>query len=101
MPRYTVRLSLRAQRWLLSFIADLASKNPSAARDILLRLEALKEGLAQFPEMTERGSMPGMRRVVMRPLILTTRMREDVIEIAAIRHERQQPPSTTHPTAKK
>ena len=97
MPRYTVRLSRRAERWLLTFIADLASENPVAARDILRRLETLKTGLAQFPEMTKRGTLPGTRRVVMRPLILTTRIRGGVVEIAAIRHERQRPPDPLRP----
>jgi plasmid stabilization system protein ParE len=92
MARRTVRLSIRAERWLLAYIRDLAEQNPTAARDILLRLEALKDMLSDFPDMTERGPLPGTRRVVMRPLILTTRQRGEIVEIASIRHERQRPP---------
>jgi plasmid stabilization system protein ParE len=93
MAKRPVRLSIRAERWLLTYIAALAEENPQAARDILLRLEGLKDKLGGFPNMTERGPLPGTRLVVMRPLILTTRLRDNVLEIAAIRHERQKEPS--------
>ncbi|CDZ57184.1 type II toxin-antitoxin system RelE/ParE family toxin [Neorhizobium galegae] len=89
MPRATVRLSPSAEHWFLIYIAELAAQNPAAARKILARLAKLKEGLARFPEMTERGLIPGSRRIVMRPLILTARVRKGVVEIASIRHERQ------------
>ena len=92
MVKRTVRLSIRAERWLLTYIATLAEQNPQAARDLLLRLERLKDTLGDFPDMTERGPLPGTRRVVMRPLILTTRVHENILEIAAIRHERQKGP---------
>ncbi len=92
MAKRTVRLSKRAERWLLTYITTLAQENPQAARDILRRLEGLKDMLGDFPNMSERGPLPGTRRVVMRPLILTTRLRDNVLEIAAIRHERQQAP---------
>ncbi|TNM66009.1 type II toxin-antitoxin system RelE/ParE family toxin [Aliirhizobium smilacinae] len=92
MPKRTVRLSIRAERWLLAYIGELAEQNPAAARNILFRLDKLQDILAEFPEMTEHGPIPGTRRVVMRPLILTTRLRGDILEIASIRHERQQPP---------
>ncbi|CAN7179972.1 type II toxin-antitoxin system RelE/ParE family toxin [Neorhizobium sp. LjRoot104] len=89
MPRAVVRLSPVAERWFLIYIAALAEENPGAARKMLARLAELKENLARFPEMTERGLIPGSRRIVMRPLILTARVRKGVVEIAAIRHERQ------------
>lgn len=92
MAKRPVRLSIRAERWLLTYITTLAELNPRAARDILLRLERLKDTLEDFPNMSERGPIPGTRRVVMRPLILTARLRDDVLEIAAIRHERQKAP---------
>lgn len=95
MSKRSVRLSPRAERWLYSYIADLADKNPAAARQILIRLEALKSMLADFPEMTERGLLPGTRRIVMRTLILTARLRNGTLEISFIRHERQQAPGKT------
>lgn len=94
MPRAIVRLSPRAERWFLTYVAMLAEENPTAARKILNRLAELKENLARFPEMTERGLIPGSRRIVMRPLILTARVRKGVVEIAAIRHERQKDAQT-------
>ncbi|AYC99748.1 type II toxin-antitoxin system RelE/ParE family toxin [Neorhizobium sp. NCHU2750] len=93
MSKRAVRLSIRAERWLLSYIADLAEQNPQAARDILVRLDRVKDLLADFPRMTEEGLIPDTRRVVMRPLILTIRLRADILEIVAIRHERQKPES--------
>jgi hypothetical protein len=39
--------------------------------------------------MTERGILPGTRKIVMTPFILTARFRNGVVEIAAIRHARQ------------
>ncbi|TWF57355.1 type II toxin-antitoxin system RelE/ParE family toxin [Neorhizobium alkalisoli] len=89
MPKRIVRLSPRAERWLFSYIADLSDKNPAAARQILIRLEALKSMLADFPEITERGILPGTRRIIMRPLILTARLWNGTLEITNVRHERQ------------
>jgi plasmid stabilization system protein ParE len=94
MSRRKVRLSIRAERWLFAYIAELAEKNPTAARDILRRFDKLSEMLADFPEMSEAGPILGTRRVVMRPLILTTRLKGDILEVAAIRHERQAPPKS-------
>jgi plasmid stabilization system protein ParE len=91
MARRTVRLSIRAERSLLTYIAHLAEQNPQAARNILSRLEKVKDRLADFPEMTAEGLIPGTRRVVMRPLILTIRLRDTTLEIVSIRHERQKP----------
>jgi plasmid stabilization system protein ParE len=84
-----VRLSPRAERWFLKAIAEIAEVDPGAARKIKARLERLKTLLSTFPEMTERGVLPGTRRIVMHPFILTARVRGDVMEIVAIRHARQ------------
>jgi plasmid stabilization system protein ParE len=84
-----VRLSPNAERWFLRRIAEIAEVDPNAARKIVDRLERLKNVLSMFPEMSERGVLPGTRRIVMHPFILTARMRNDVLEIAAIRHARQ------------
>jgi plasmid stabilization system protein ParE len=102
MPRRTVRLSPTAERWLLRYISGLAAENPDTARNILLRVKKLQENLARFPEMTERGLLPNTRRIVMRPLVLTARLRNGTVEIASIRHERQKDalaPSDIDPTA--
>jgi plasmid stabilization system protein ParE len=90
MRRVPVRLSRNAERWFLNRIAEIAEQNPSAARKILLRMERLKDVLSSFPHMTERGILPGTRKIVMTPFILTARFRNGVVEIAAIRHARQE-----------
>lgn len=84
-----VRLSRSAERWFQKRIAEIAEVDPNAARKIVGRFERLKDMLSAFPEMTERGVLPGTRRIVMHPFILVARLRDDVVEIAAIRHARQ------------
>ena len=85
-----VRLSPSAEKWFLRRIVEIAEVNPAAARKILNRLERLKKLLSTFPEMSERGLLPGTRKIVMHPFILTARIRGDIIEISAIRHARQE-----------
>jgi plasmid stabilization system protein ParE len=87
MPR--VRLSENAERWFVKRIAEIAEVDPGAARKIIGRFERLKTLLSTFPEMTERGMLPGTRRIAMHPFILTARVRNDTIEVVAIRHARQ------------
>jgi plasmid stabilization system protein ParE len=84
-----VRLPRNAERWFFKRIAEIAEVDPSAARKIVSRLERLKNLLSTFPEMTERGVLPGTRRIAMHPFILVARIRNDVVEIIAIRHARQ------------
>lgn len=84
-----VRLSPSAERWFLKRIAELADINPAAARKLVERLERQKHLLADYPNMTEAGLLPGTRRVSMPPLILTIRVKPGIIEIAAIRDARQ------------
>ncbi len=84
-----VRLSPSAERWFLKRIAELADINPAAARKLVERLERQKHLLADYPNMTEAGLIPGTRRVSMPPLILTIRVKAGIVEIAAIRDARQ------------
>jgi plasmid stabilization system protein ParE len=87
MPR--VRLSRSAERWFLARIAELAEIDPQAARRLIERLERHKTLLSTFPSMTEQGLIKGTRKVSMPPLVLTIRLKDGVIEIAAIRDGRQ------------
>jgi plasmid stabilization system protein ParE len=87
MPR--VRLSRSAERWFLARITDLAQRDPQAARRLIARLERQKALLSSFPNMTEKGLIEGTRKVSMPPLVLTIRLKDGVIEIAAIRDGRQ------------
>lgn len=84
-----VRLSRSAERWFLNRIAELAEINPVAARNLIERLERQKRLLSSFPEMSERGLIDGTRKVSMPPLVLTVRLKNGVLEIAAIRDARQ------------
>ena len=84
-----VRLSKSAERWFLNRIAELAEINPVAARNLIERLERQKHLLSSFPEMSERGLIDGTRKVSMPPLVLTVRLKNGVLEIAAIRDARQ------------
>lgn len=84
-----VRLSKSAERWFLNRIAELAEINPAAARNLIDRLERQKRLLSSFPEMGERGLIEGTRKVSMLPLVLTVRLKNGVVEIAAIRDARQ------------
>ena len=70
-------------------IAELAEINPAAARNLIDRLERQKRLLSSFPEMSERGLIEGTRKVSMPPLVLTVRLKNGVVEIAAIRDARQ------------
>ena len=69
-----IRLSRRAERWFLKAIGELADINPLAARKLLVKMERMKTLLATFPEMTERGLIPGTRKVTLYPFILTIRL---------------------------
>lgn len=89
MPASTVRFSPRAQRWFQKHILEIAEVNPEAARKIVSRLENLTKLLSSYPEMTERGMLPGTRKIYIRPFVLTARFKHGVLEIAAIRHGRQ------------
>jgi plasmid stabilization system protein ParE len=84
-----VRLSKSAERWFLKKIAELAEVNPVAAKKLAERLERQKKLLSSFPNMSERGILAGTRKVSMPPLVLTVRVRGDLVEIAAIRDARQ------------
>jgi plasmid stabilization system protein ParE len=84
-----VRLSKSAERWFLNRISELAEINPVAAGNLIERLERQKRLLLSFPEMSERGLIEGTRKVSMPPLVLTVRLKNGVLEIAAIRDARQ------------
>lgn len=92
MAKRHVKLSRRARHYWRRYISELIEQNPSAAEKLALHFESLREKLADFPEMAQRGSIPYTRRVVMRPLILTIRVNGNLVEIALIRHERQAEP---------
>lgn len=84
-----VVLSEKAERWFLQKVADLATVNPQAARNLIARIERQRQLLATFPQMTERGLIPGTRKVSMPPYVLIIRKIGNTVEIASIRDGRQ------------
>jgi plasmid stabilization system protein ParE len=89
MARRAVKLSAKVRRWLLRRVAELNDLNPPAARKLLERFQQFRENLAEFSGMGVTGDIPGTRRVVMAPYVLTVRVNATMIEIMAIRHGKQ------------
>jgi plasmid stabilization system protein ParE len=74
----------------LEAIAYVAERNPVAAENIVRQMRGLQDRIAEFPYLGVRGDIPGTRRVVMAPYVLTTRMGPEGIEIVAFRHGRHE-----------
>jgi len=89
MARRAVKLSAKARRWLLHRVAELNDLNPSAAIKLKERFRQFRENLAEFSGMGVTGDIPGTRRVVMAPYVMTIRVNATTIEIMAIRHGKQ------------
>ena len=89
MPPRVVKISPQAARWLAAELAYIAERRPQAARAIAARLRTAVQNLAGFPNIGPEGWIPGTRRVVVQPYILTIRIRAEIVEVAAIRHARQ------------
>lgn len=85
------RLSGPAHSWLKEEIAYIAARNPGAARRLIQKMRAARELIGRFPLGGEAGQIPGTRRFVVDAYVLTVRAGADGgIEIAAIRHSRQE-----------
>ncbi len=93
MTRRLARLAPAARVWLLDEIAYLAARNPIAARAVVDLFRRARENLALFPRMARPGLIPGTRRLVVGPYVLTVRPRGNDVEIVAIRHGRQRDPT--------
>jgi plasmid stabilization system protein ParE len=89
MPRLA-RLSPEAKTWLEAELRYLASRSPAAARKLLTRLRAKRRLLAEHPNIGPAGLIPGTRLVFVSPYVLTVRMGGDVVEIAGVRHAKQE-----------
>ena len=89
MSRRAVKLSAKARRWLLHRVTELNDLNPSAALKLMERFRQFRENLAEFSGMGVTGDIPGTRRVVMAPYVLTVKVTATTIEIMAIRHGKQ------------
>jgi plasmid stabilization system protein ParE len=88
MPR-RVLLSARADRWLHSETAYLAQRSIPAARRFLDRIEHARHQLAAFARSGRPGLIPGTRRLIVAPHVITYRERGTDLEIIDVRHGRQ------------
>ena len=88
MPR-RVRFVPSAQRQFNAQFAFLADRNPAAAHRLLERIEAARQQLVDFPRNAPRGTVPGTRRLIVPPYVLTFREQGGDVEIIDFRHSRQ------------
>ncbi|MBD1549678.1 type II toxin-antitoxin system RelE/ParE family toxin [Labrenzia aggregata] len=77
------------QKWFLEQIQYIAERNPQAAQDIVDRMRLLRERLGDYPRLGSIGTIPGTRKVVLKPYVLTTREFGNACEVVGIRHVRQ------------
>jgi plasmid stabilization system protein ParE len=89
MARRMAGMSPGAEAKFLKGIAYIAERNPAAAEKIVVKMRNLRERLADFPEIGVRGEIPGTRRIMLNPFVLTIRQGKGGIEIAAVRHGKQ------------
>ncbi|MXN66022.1 type II toxin-antitoxin system RelE/ParE family toxin [Stappia sp. GBMRC 2046] len=89
MQRKAASFSPEARKWFLTEIQYLAERNLAAAEALIARMRRLREELAKYPKLGARGAIPGTRRIVLAPYVVTVRSRHGGIEIVAIRHGRQ------------
>ncbi|NRG19708.1 type II toxin-antitoxin system RelE/ParE family toxin [Rhizobiales bacterium] len=81
--------SPEARKWFLTEIQYLAERNVAAAEALVTRMRRLREELAKYPKLGARGAIPGTRRIVLAPYVVTIRSNRGNVEIVAIRHGRQ------------
>jgi plasmid stabilization system protein ParE len=87
-----VVFSQRAESWVERELLYLREHSPPAARQLIQRLAAARETLADFPQSGPRSSVPGTRRLIMLPYVLSYReIAPDLVVIIDIRHRRQRP----------
>jgi plasmid stabilization system protein ParE len=98
MARRLALMAPEAARWLKEEIARIAESSPQGAEKIATNFRNAPMLLAEFPRSAQRGVIPGTRRMFVKPhYILTARIRDGVVEVAAIRSASQwdaQAPST-------
>ena len=78
MPKRMAGMSPEAEAQFLKGIAYIAERNPSAAEKIVAKLRGLRETLADFPKSGVRREIPGTRRMVLKPFVLTVRLGKTV-----------------------
>ena len=87
-----VIFSQRAESWIEGELLYLREHSPAAARHLIQRLAAARQTLADFPQSGPRSPVPGTRRLIMLPYVLTYQdAAPDRVIIIDIRHGRQLP----------
>ncbi|MCI3912332.1 type II toxin-antitoxin system RelE/ParE family toxin [Pseudomonas viridiflava] len=80
---------------LSSIILYIANENPSAARRLKSRLQAVPLPLAEHPYLFPLGRVSGTRELVAHPnYIIVYRIASDRVEIVNVLHSRQTYPLT-------
>jgi plasmid stabilization system protein ParE len=82
-------MSPAARAWYLTEIRYLADRNADAAAQVVEMMRTARLNLSEHPTLGRLGLIPGTRRLLVGPYVLTTRVRGGVVEIAAIRSSRQ------------
>src|ERR1700676_4188055 len=91
MARHVV-FSQRAESWVERELLYLRRHSPAAARLLVQRLAVARQTLADFPRSGPRGAVPGTRRLIMLPYVLTyEEIVPDRVIIIDIRPGRQLP----------
>jgi plasmid stabilization system protein ParE len=90
MARRLALMAPEAARWLKEEIARIAESSPQGAEKIATNVRKARELLAEYPRSAQRGVILGTQRIFVRPhYILTVRIRDGVVEVAAIRSTSQ------------
>jgi plasmid stabilization system protein ParE len=81
----------RATRDLAGIFDYVAADNPSAAADVVRRLQTAIAGLVQFPRRGRKGAFPGTLELMIPgfPYVVAYRLPGDDIEILAVPHAAQ------------
>jgi plasmid stabilization system protein ParE len=88
MP-HTVIVSPEVEEWLNDYFDKLTDDSPASAMRLSEKVRAKFGLLGDFPRIGVKGLIPGTRTVFVHPFTLTVQVREGVVEIAAIRAQRQ------------
>jgi plasmid stabilization system protein ParE len=90
MARRPARMSAAARSWYLAEIRYLADRDPETASRVVDMFRTATLNLGAYPKIGVAGLIPGTRRLVVGPYVLTTQQRQGIVEVLAIRHARQQ-----------
>ncbi|SER49059.1 MULTISPECIES: type II toxin-antitoxin system RelE/ParE family toxin [Pseudomonas] len=84
-----------ARNNLAKIIRYIAEQNPTAASDMLARLESAILPAAEHPYLYRAGRVPGTREVVAHPnYILVYRVTAGTVEVVNVLHARQEYPDS-------